>query len=186
MWADAVGDEGWNWENVYSYYKKSCNFTPPNFDRLGQGVEIPYDSDAFVAGAGPVHISYGNYRADYVNPVSNALGRIGLPKISGLNSGSLIGYAPITLTIDPGLVTRSSAETSFLQMALKRSKLRIFESTLAKKILFDENKKASGVLVVAKGQREYPFTINANREVILAAGVVSICNGKSGRVSSIQ
>ncbi|MCJ1352400.1 MAG: hypothetical protein MMC33_002384 [Icmadophila ericetorum] len=76
--------------------------------------------------------------------------RLGCQKISGLNCGTLIGYATIALTINPDLVTRSSVETPLLQMALKQTKLKVFESTLAKKTLFDENRRASGVLVAAK------------------------------------
>jgi choline dehydrogenase len=175
LWVDAVGNENWSWENVLPYYKKSCQFTPPNTDKIGHEFDIPYDTDAFSLYGGPLQVSYGDYRGVYVNPVSEGLEKIGLKKLPGLNSGKLIGYGAITLTIDPETLTRSSSETSFLQSAMARSStLKIYPSTLAKKILFDDGKRASGVLVGAKGDREYEFVLSAKREVILAAGVVSL------------
>lgn len=175
MWADAVGSKDWSWESVLPYYKKSCQFTPPKTEKIGQEFGIPYDLNAFSLDGGPLQVSYGDYRGLYVNPVSKGLEKIGLKQLPGLNSGELIGYGAITLTIDPKTLTRSSSETSFLQSAMARSSsLKIYSSTLAKKILFDDDKMASGVLVGAKGDREYEFVLSARKEIILSAGVVSL------------
>jgi choline dehydrogenase len=49
----------------------------------------------------------------------------------------------------------------------------VYKNTLAQKILFDSNKKATGVQVTAAGSFGTPsvnFTINAHNEVILSAG----------------
>ena len=171
MWSEALGSQDWSWENTLPYYKRSCKFTPPNIDKIGHEFDIPYDIDAFSPNGGPLEVSYGDYRGAYVNPVAKGFERIGLKKLNGLNSGNLIGYGAITLTIDPETLTRSSSETSFLQSVIGKSGLKIYHSTLAKKIVFDDEKRATGVLVAAKGQVDYKFVLSAKREVIVSAGV---------------
>ncbi|BCR92230.1 uncharacterized protein ACHE_80130A [Aspergillus chevalieri] len=64
-----------------------------------------------------------------------------------LNSGTLLGYATITAAIDPETATRSSSETPFLQLASRNSNIKIYPQTLAKRIIFDEQKRATGVEV---------------------------------------
>lgn len=95
--------------------------------------------------------------------------KLGLKNIAGLNSGSLLGFSEFTLSIDPQAGTRSSSETSFLQEAISSSTLQVYQQTLAKRILFDDNKTATGVRVVTAGTE---YTLSAKKEVILAAGAV--------------
>ncbi len=94
---------------------------------------------------------------------------LGLRNIAGLNSGNLLGFSEFTLSIDPQAETRSSSETSFLQEAISTSTLQIYQQTLAKRILFDENKTTTGVQVFTAG---IEYTLSARKEVILAAGPV--------------
>ena len=94
---------------------------------------------------------------------------LGLRNIAGLNSGNLLGFSEFTLSIDPQAATRSSSETSFLQDAIATSSLQIYQQTLAKRILFDVNKTATGVKVATVG---IEYTLSARKEVILAAGPV--------------
>jgi choline dehydrogenase len=48
--------------------------------------------------------------------------------------------------------------------------LKVFTHTLAKQVLFDGNKTATGVLVETAG---FNYTLSASKEVILSAGAVS-------------
>ncbi|PBP21841.1 hypothetical protein BUE80_DR007345 [Diplocarpon rosae] len=171
MWVDAVGDEAWSWENTLPFYKRSCHFTPPDMDRIGSKFDIPYDKDAFSDHGGPLRVSYGNYRGEYVAALAKSFQRLGLKKLEGLNSGSLIGYGAVSLTIDPETQVRSSSETSFLQAAMRRTSIKIYPHTLAKRIRFDEQKRARGVLASAMGQADYDFVLSARKEVVVSAGV---------------
>ena len=94
---------------------------------------------------------------------------LGFRNIAGLNSGNLLGFSEFTLSIEPQAETRSSSETSFLQEAIFTSSLQVYQQTLAKRILFNENKTATGVSVVTAG---IEYTLSARKEVILAAGPV--------------
>ncbi|GME47128.1 Versicolorin B synthase [Neofusicoccum parvum] len=64
---------------------------------------------------------------------------------------------------------RSTAESSFLAEAFETSTLKAYIQTQATKILFDAEKKATGVSVSTQGLQ---YTINARKEVILSAGAI--------------
>ena len=104
-----------------------------------------------------------------MDSVSHAFESLGFQAIAGLNSGQLIGFAEFAHTLDPYAATRSSSETSFLRQALKETYLQIYQHTLAKRIIFDSDKTATGVLVNTAG---VSYTLSARKEVILAAGAV--------------
>lgn len=92
----------------------------------------------------------------------------GLKSQDGLNSGKLNGYSATTVTIDPRTETRSSSETSFLRAALRTSSLKVYQKTLGKKILFNAQKKATGVVVQTNGKT---YTLSARKEIVVANGV---------------
>ena len=59
--------------------------------------------------------------------------------LNGLNSGSLMGPAYATLTIDPRNAYRSSSESSFLQAALQNGTLpTVYKNRFAQRILGEE------------------------------------------------
>ena len=91
---------------------------------------------------------------------------IGIKEAADFNSGVLSGSQYCTSTIRHSDQSRSSSEASFL--ATKPGSLRIYTSTLVKKILFDNQKRAIGVEVTdALGLRT---NITATKEVIVSAG----------------
>lgn len=92
----------------------------------------------------------------------------GIAAVPGnIHHGELLGYGFPANTIDPRYATRSSSQTSYLQLALSSTQLVVYTRTMAEKIIFGANKTATGVLVNAGGM---PFQVNAGREVILSAG----------------
>lgn len=163
QWADVVGDESYTFENILPYFKKSVQFTNPS------DASISYDSTAFSSSGGPLKVSYSNYRQPITPGVQQGLQTLGLKPIQGLSSGTLIGFAHSTNTIDPAAEIRSSSETSFLQNALLNTTLQVYQQTMAKRILFDTNKKASAVSVTTAG---VPYVLEARKEVVVAAGAV--------------
>ena len=168
-WADIVGDQTYTFNNILPYFQKSPQFTPPNYAKRGNESLILYDPLAFSPTGGPLQVSYPNFYQPVSRYFKQAFVSLGLKNIAGLSSGDLLGFSEFTLSIDPQAETRSSSETSFLQEAISSSTLQVYQQTLAKMILFDENKTATGVSVVTAG-REY--TLSARKEVILAAGPV--------------
>ena len=178
QWAQVTGDSAYTFQNFLPFLEKSCQFTPPNYSkRSTSGSQnigtINYDPNAFLSSGGPLQVSYQNYVSQITTGIQNAFKKLGINPIPGLNSGSLIGYAEVTSTIDPARATRSSAETSFLQQAVYSTSVQFYQRTLAKKILFDSQGTAVGVSVSTEG---IPYALSARKEVILAAGVV--CHGQ--------
>ena len=168
-WADEVSDPSYTFSSLLPYFKKSVTFTPPNYSKLGPGVEIPYDPSAFGDG-GPLQVSYSNFYQTVSQGAIEGFNKLDFKRIPGLNSGNLIGYAHISDTINPAAGIRSSAESSFLQEALQdvKNTLQVYKQTLATKIIFS-GKRATGVQVRTDGVE---YTLSAKSDVILAAGVV--------------
>lgn len=168
-WANQVGDQSYTFNNTLPYFRKSPHFTPPNYAKRGAGSDVLYDQTAFSSYGGPLQVSYSNFYQPVSSFIKQAFINLGLQNLAGLSSGKLLGFSEFTLTIDPLSGTRSSSETSFMQEAIASSTLQVYQQTLAKNIVFDKNKTATGVSVVTAGTE---YTLSATKEVILAAGVV--------------
>nr|AUZ97941.1 glucose-methanol-choline oxidoreductase [Aspergillus terreus] len=162
-WAELVDDDTYTWDKLLPYLKKSVDFTKPK-----DAATYPYDASVYSPEGGPLQVSFPNYRAPCDDFMETAFTKSGLKPIKGLNSGHLDGFAPTTFVINPADQTRSSSEAAFLQEALDTTAMTLYLRTLAKKILFDTNKTANGVLVETNGAE---YTISAKKEVILSAGV---------------
>lgn len=173
MWADAVADDEWTWDACIDDYKRSFRFSPPDATVIGSDFSLPNDTAEFSPAGGPLPLSYGNYRAPYTNALADGLRGIGLKEIGGFSTGDLIGFSTLPLAVDPVTWTRATSET-FLWSAMRNddAKLTIYTSALAKRVLFDDSKKATGVVVDALGQESYEYVLSARREIIVTAGVV--------------
>lgn len=156
---------------MLQYFQKGPSFTPPDYAKRGPGSSIDYSQDAFSTSGGPLQVSYTNFYQPFSTYIQRALSSLGLKKIAGLNSGSLLGFSEFTLTVDPRTGTRSSSETSFLQEAIGNSPLQVYQKTIAKRIIFNGDKSAEGVLVETAGVQ---YLLSAKKEVILSAGVVRL------------
>ncbi|PVH75764.1 GMC oxidoreductase [Cadophora sp. DSE1049] len=166
QWADAVGDDSYTFDNLFTYFQKSVKFTAPGPKRAANA-SAEYNAAAFSSTGGPLEVSYANYAGPFSSYIEGALNEIGIPDAPDFNSGSLFGAQYCSSTISPGDQSRESSQTSFLNAAAGRSNLKVYSSTMAQKILFNSAKKATGVRVKSNG---ITYTINARKEVILSAG----------------
>ncbi|KAJ8068724.1 hypothetical protein OCU04_002423 [Sclerotinia nivalis] len=169
-WADQVGDDAYEWDNFLPYFQKSVNFTAPDMTlRSANSTPQFVATEAANAPAtGPLSVTWSHYAQAFGTWAIEGLAQIGIPVIPGFLGGSLIGASYPTFTLDAERMTRESSETSFLRAGMKSPDLKVYTLSMAKKILFDDSKTATGVLVETGG---YPFTLTANKEVILSAGV---------------
>jgi choline dehydrogenase len=110
----------------------------------------------------------------YAQPLSSyaveAYSKAGFNASDGFLNGNLLGYGywPFTLRAEDS--TRSSTETAFLSRTAATTSLKIFQSCMARNLLFDNNKRATGVNVTVDGKK--PFTVNARKEVIVSSGFI--------------
>jgi choline dehydrogenase len=173
QWADMVGDDSYKWDNILPFFEKSLNFTPPDMNTRAANATPQYDASSLGNGLGPLSVTFARYAQPFSSWAQIALKQVGIKPIKGFTSGKLIGSSYDLLTIDGTFFTRESSETSFLRRSLFRSNptkpnLIVFDSTLAKKILFDSGKRATGVVVNTSGRQ---YTLKARKEVIVSAGV---------------
>ncbi|TLD29202.1 hypothetical protein PspLS_03904 [Pyricularia sp. CBS 133598] len=174
-WAESVGDPSYSWANMLPFLQKSVRYTPANATLRG-GPQLAGDGGVFNAQGGPLKVSFWNYYVPVSAAFAKGMKALGYNEVSTLQSGSILGYSEFPATLDPEFQIRDSSESSFLRKAAtdaaqdwgRKGRVTIYPNTLAKKILFDGAKAATGV-EVASGSQQY--TLNATREVILAAGV---------------
>ncbi|GME26134.1 BetA, Choline dehydrogenase and related flavoprotein [Neofusicoccum parvum] len=166
-WAEMVGDDSYTLANLLPYFERAVSFTPPDDSKRLANVTSEYEADAFASPGGPVHVGYSNYVSPFATWLEKALlADGGLNKTAGFNSGRLLGthYAMTTLRADDQ--TRSASD-AYINAALENENLRVYTNTMAKKVLFDGNKTATGVRVESAG---VTYDIHATKEVILSAG----------------
>jgi choline dehydrogenase-like flavoprotein len=165
QWATVVGDSSYTFDRILPYFKRSIQFTPPNQEtRLPNG-SAGFDSTAYDTRGGPLQVSYSNYAMPFSSWMRLGMHAIGINDTEEFNLGSVMGAQYCASTIRPRDQTRSSSESSFL--GINPSFLTTFKYTLAKKVLFNNQKRATGVLI--QGILG-PFTLHANKEVVLSAG----------------
>ncbi|KOC16373.1 versicolorin B synthase [Aspergillus flavus AF70] len=170
MWADHVGDDSYRWDKWLPYFQKSVHFSGPETNPRPANATALNDNTAFTASGGPVHVGYPFQVNAISSWVDKALAKMGFPEAQGFSNGNLLGRSYITHTINPYTRRRETASSSYLREALMESNnLNIFTRTLVKRVLFDDQNRATGVTVSTDG---FEWQIGAKKEVILSAGVM--------------
>ncbi|KAJ5762754.1 Dehydrogenase patE [Penicillium manginii] len=163
-WAEAVNDPSYRFDNVLPFYQKTARFTEP--DPQSGNANTPYNKSAFWESGSPLHVSFPRYAMPFSRWVSKGLTAMGIPEAEDFNSGTLMGHQFTMMTIRPYDQTRSSSEAAFLLYDNHVEKMTIYQNTLAKRILFDKNRRAIGV----RASQWWDFTVKARKEVIISAG----------------
>ncbi|KAI0529975.1 GMC oxidoreductase [Xylaria digitata] len=141
---------------VMDKWAEAVNDTSFTSRRLAN-VTPEYDMAYFANSSGPLSSTYSNYAYTFPTPRP------------GFVDGALFSHAYSLFTIDAETQTRASSETAFLQRSLRDSNYFLYDLTMGKQIVFDDDKKATGVRVNTFGAE---YTLSARKEVILSAGVI--------------
>ncbi|KAL6719249.1 hypothetical protein ACLMJK_003486 [Lecanora helva] len=173
-WANQVGDSSYTFTQLDPYFRKSVQFNPPAASERPSNASILTDPKAFSYSGGPLQVSYPAWMNGISSWVEEALSKLGLRQVPGFLDGNILGYSYIAQTSTSDQV-RSSSESSFLQEALeKTTNLQIYKSSTATKIIFDSNKRASGLEVNTAG---LIYQIKANKEIIISTGTDHVVLG---------
>lgn len=173
QWAAETGDNTYNFTSLLPYFRKSVEFTPANTAARASNATVPSPHpSAFAASGGPLQVSFPPFAMPLSSWGLPALKEAGIPPLEDLNSGDLLGAQYSTYTLDPKDGSRSSSESSFLQAAFAstRTNLKVYPQSMAKQILFNSKKAATGVRVNTNGAE---YILSAQNEVILSGGAVS-------------
>jgi len=150
-WAD-MGNEGWSYEEILPYFKKSEHNEQINNIFHGQN--------------GPLNVTFAkHYKTPFTDAFVQACIEKGISENKDYNGNKQEGVSLMQFTIKDA--RRHSAATAFLKPAMSRSNLTVYTNTLVKQVLI-ENDRAVGVEVI-RGRNNIE-KILANKEVILSAG----------------
>ncbi|CAH2098033.1 unnamed protein product [Euphydryas editha] len=152
-WA-ALGNEGWSYNDVLPFFKKSENNKDiKDLDKRYHGV------------AGEQYVSRFTYIDEPSLMMTKAFIERGLP-LTDPNGPRQEGVSQSQVTAYSG--ERVSTNTAFVQqIRYRRNNLRVKVNSEALKILIDQNKRAHGLIYSYNGQM---FTAFAKKEVIVSAG----------------
>jgi choline dehydrogenase len=151
-WND-MGAEGWDWQTVLPYFKKS--------EKQQHGESEMHGADGY--------LSVSDLR--HTNPLSNtfvdAAEQIGLYKVTDFNSLDREGLGFYQVTQENG--QRCSTAKGYLTPALTRSSLTLLTKALVEEIQIIDG-VATGVKLQLDGQS---IELTANKEVLLSAGAIN-------------
>ncbi|KAJ5511439.1 Glucose-methanol-choline oxidoreductase N-terminal [Penicillium expansum] len=152
---ERVGNKGWNWDNLFTYYKKSEQFQIPTPKQIARGADyyIAYHGEQ-----GPLKVGWPQEMTNgsVLPTVDETFQQLGLPFNRDCNGGSMVG-----LTVHPNTVDR---QANLVLIS------RIISNSHANKIIWASNSSeavAIGVEITGVNGVE---TIYASKEVILSAG----------------
>lgn len=147
-----LGCEGWSWDDVQPYFRRSQHQERGEDEIHGIG--------------GPLNISDPTTSHPVSEAVIKACEALGLPRRdpNGADQESVDWYQ---LTIKDG--RRHSAAVAYLHPAMKRPNLRVVTGALATRIVLD-GRRATGVEFIRGG---LTHVAHASGEVILAGGAIN-------------
>ncbi|XP_054156386.1 glucose dehydrogenase [FAD, quinone]-like [Oppia nitens] len=155
QWA-ATGAPGWSWADLFPYFIKAEDNRDPSLVATG-----------YHGQGGPLTVT----NATYATKISKAFVRSG--PFFGYPIGSTTGARQSVFDFPQRTIRngkRLSMARAYLEpVANQRDNLHIFIRSFVTRILFNADKRASGVEFVRNGRK---MVVRARREVILSAGAV--------------
>lgn len=153
-WA-ALGNTGWDFQNVSHYFRKLENNVAPDATPGHHG------------SGGPITVSGINFKS----ATADAFVQAGIERkfrYVDYNGPSQVGFSYLQATIENGI--RKSTNVAYLYPIAGRKNLHVKKFSHVTKVLIDSEKKVYGVKFVSHGRT---FTVNASKEVILSAGAIN-------------
>ena len=151
-WRD-LGNEGWGWDDVFPFFKKSETW------RLG--------GNDFRGGDGPLKVEPSNLSREVVDAWVKAAVNAGYAFNDDYNGATQEGVGYFQMTTHNS--KRCSSAVAYLNPVKHRKNLHIMTNAKVQKIEF-EGKKAVSLLVSRNGKHE---VIKVKKEIILSAGAIN-------------
>ncbi|KAM3425745.1 hypothetical protein BST61_g7677 [Cercospora zeina] len=168
---EALGNEGWGWEDLLPYFNKGTTFQPPSA-AVAESFNISWDPEVY--GNGPLPVSITDSQYPDVKDYWNAWRATGVHIPIDGNNGEAHGPSWFPNTVDKKTGRRAHARYAYIDPISQRKNLKILTGTTAEKIVFgnaDSLSTATGVEVSSSATGETAI-IAAKKEVILAAGAI--------------
>jgi choline dehydrogenase-like flavoprotein len=151
-----MGNPGWAWEDVLPYFKKHQD----------QWALAPDAFDDLHARGGEWRIELARIRWEILDAFREAAAEAGIPKVEDFNRGDNEGCGYFHVNQKTGI--RWNTSKGFLRPVLHRRNLVVETHAMVERLVLD-GKRVSGLVMRQQGQQR---TVQATREVILAAGAI--------------
>ncbi|KAI4865970.1 GMC oxidoreductase-domain-containing protein [Hypoxylon rubiginosum] len=155
---------GWSAEDILPYMKKLETYHGP-------------DPRGLHGHDGPIHVSAGTFRSErFSTDLLNSLGKAGWPEVEDVNTMDTVNRSMRALRYVSPEGKRQDTATIYLHPRLldgKHPHLHVVVESQVERILFDDHKKAVGVIYrpnPAFCPNPKPRTIKARRMVVLSCG----------------
>ncbi|MGW0664776.1 GMC family oxidoreductase [Streptodolium elevatio] len=153
-WAE-LGAESWSYDDVLPYFRRAERRSGSNHDGV-------YGTD------GPLHIQELRDPNPTTAAFLAACAEVGMRRLDEMNVPDNEGYAPCPVTQRRG--RRWSAADAYLKPALKRPNLTVTTGAAVRRVLIDDELRATGVEYTDASGRTHQ--VAARREVVLSAGSI--------------
>lgn len=166
---EELGNEGWNWNSVFSYYKKGEKFIAPKSAQIAGGAT--YDKNVH-GESGPLTIGFPSIisNGSFHDKALATWKALGLNPIADLNGGAPNGFVAAPQTLDPDANVREDSARAYYTPVEARPNLKIIKGTV-KRITWANGHGglavASGFEIVSPSGKL--VKIGARKEVVLSA-----------------
>ncbi|PCI86536.1 MAG: choline dehydrogenase [Hyphomicrobiales bacterium] len=150
-WAD-FGNQGWAWNDVLPYFKKSERHYEKN--------------DEFHSDKGELFVQKQRLSWPILDAIRDAAEEIDIAKIDDFNCGDNEGSGYFSVNQNNGI--RWNSRKAFIKPAKNRPNLRVLTHAQVKCLIF-KGLRVVGVELVVKGKAAFA---KANKEVVLSAGAI--------------
>ncbi|QPC59540.1 hypothetical protein HYE67_001771 [Fusarium culmorum] len=161
---EALGNEGWGWDGLLPFFKRSETFHPPS-QKTQNEHQISHDADT-LGDSGPISISYPTDYSSSHSLWHRTLNGLGVQTNTAHLGGSNVGVWTCINAVDPSSARRSYALD---YCAPHPHNLHILTNATVNEIVINGDKVATGVHLTHHGEE---YTVSASREIILSAGSV--------------
>ncbi|KAJ8711622.1 hypothetical protein PYW08_008576 [Mythimna loreyi] len=157
-WADITNYPSWSYKELFPLIKRN--------EKLIDKQVLNSPDVVFHGTKGKVKIK--KYHSKMNDGFFEAYRELGYNVVNDINPNNTLGYTNTYLTI--GDQKRQSTAYTFLSPEKNNPNLKVMYKSLATKIIFDKNKRATGVQVLTEDKKL--ITVNAKKEVIVTAGAI--------------
>jgi choline dehydrogenase-like flavoprotein len=159
-WA-AAGNDGWSYDEVLKYFKKSEDFRPTANEK---------DLQMFYHGSGGPLTVQRTESPNLARALLSAAKEAGYNELDDINGPSQLGFALLHVTIING--TRCNAAKAYLGPAKNRKNLHVLKKSEVTRIIIDPISKDAKI-VEFKSPDDRLHQVQIKKEVILSAGTIN-------------
>lgn len=187
---ESLGNEGWGYENVLEYFKKSENIhedfklvNDTNYEKhlkklrkaFKDNEEKVYELSNMIPGqyhSQGGHLDVNHYAYDFVNSglkktYCDAVEELGFPCVSDINGRSQLGFTNAMGTVTEG--ERESTAKAFLKPIKTRPNLFVVKKAYVQKLHIEGN-KVVGVEFLRNNETKI---VKASKEVVVSGGAIN-------------